>query len=167
VAELIFEEDNRQAFALLDRAYEFFGQGPMVDFLDAEWSQIMQTAARRRFTNEASESDGAWAQLRPATNKFRVRQGFPPEHPINQRTGEMRRYLDTATIDYRASDGLVTATWPEKASGELLHKLQVAQGASSRRGDQNTPARPVLDATEDNLDELATRLLRDFGRAVR
>ena len=166
MAELIFEEDNRQALELLDRAYDFFGQGPMVDFLDREWSRIMQDAAMRRFSSESSETEGAWAELRDSTNKFRERQGFPREHPINERTGELRRYLDTATIDYRSSDGFVSAQWPERASGELLHKLQVAQGASRRRDDATTPARPVLDATEEHLDELAVLMLRDFARAV-
>ncbi len=138
----------------------------MSALVDHEWSNIMQDAAGHRFSSESSESSGAWEALSPATEKFRARAGYPEQHPINERTGEMRRYLRTAETDFRASDGLVSGDWPERASGELLHKIQVAQGASKRRADARTPARPVIDATEDHLDEMADRMLVEFGRAV-
>lgn len=44
--------------------------------------------------SEGGESDaGAWADLAPSTQADRQRHGFPPAHPILERSGRLRRSL--------------------------------------------------------------------------
>jgi hypothetical protein len=55
--------------------------------------QAFQAITARAFASEGASTGAAWAPLTPATQRDRVRQGFPAAHPILQRTGKLMRAL--------------------------------------------------------------------------
>lgn len=104
-------------------------KGPMV-----EWLQLRMT---ERFDNEGDSAVGEWLDLAPKTQEIRAALGFPAEHPINERTGEMRSFLET-------NEGLLWAngmvmSFPDRTPGDLRWALLGAQGALDHQ-----PARRVL-----------------------
>lgn len=52
-----------------------------------EVGDSIERKAARAFQQEGP----GWAPLKPATNRDRVRRGYPPAHPILERTGGLRR----------------------------------------------------------------------------
>lgn len=61
-------------------------------------TQLLQLYAAERFrgegtTNGVGTSVGKWAPLRPYTQDERERLGFPRQHPINKRTGELKDWI--------------------------------------------------------------------------
>jgi hypothetical protein len=115
-----------------------------------------------RFNSE-SWSGGKWAELTPMTQRFREYQGFPPEHPINVRTGELRDWLGTDEGDRRRTGGMAELTWPGSSPSSLTEmKLETAQtGARART------ARPVVEVTEVDAAFLLGTLEGYFKAALR
>lgn len=98
----------------------------------------LQRRIALRFDREGDDASGKWAQLAAATIHMRQAQGFPGAHPINVRTGGMKRHLlDSKSITYGGSVLNVPAT----STGLTRKKIAVAQNG---RDFGNTPARPVL-----------------------
>jgi hypothetical protein len=92
----------------------------------------LQGRISARFVSEGDEASGKWAQLMDRTASIRASQGFPPRHPINVRTGQMRHHLETS-FGYTA--GGTTLTIPGPTGGLLGEKIRVAQrGGGGRRG---------------------------------
>lgn len=55
--------------------------------------QVFQGIVAKAFDSEGGSTGAPWAPLTPSTNADRVRKGFPPAHPILQRSGKLRRAL--------------------------------------------------------------------------
>lgn len=58
------------------------------------WPAVIQefkTIAQRAFATEGASTGEAWPALAPRTQAERRRKGFPPAHPILQRTGRLMR----------------------------------------------------------------------------
>lgn len=167
---VIVKKDTRALDELIDRlANRWLGSANLRRFIADDFEDIMQEGAARRFDTESSEDNGAWEQLRVATQIFRARAGFPPAHPINERTGEMKHYLtsQTGTVTLRSGVDSMSGDWPSKPSGELLEKLSTAaSGKRGQNGFADTPAREVVWATEGQLDDLAERFADDMERFV-
>jgi hypothetical protein len=67
------------------------------------WPKVVeafQTIVARAFSSEGASTGAPWAQLKPRTHLDRKRQGFPPAHPILQRTGKLQRALTTGEGAY-------------------------------------------------------------------
>lgn len=99
---------------------EFLG-GPVVEWL--------QERADHRFASEGDDASGQWPDLTWGTQQIREALGFPREHPINVRTGDLRDWVVN-------SDGKVSALgplgaeleWPGTApDAEIESKFKVAQ----------------------------------------
>lgn len=105
-----------------------------------------------RFESEGDDASGKWEQLQLTTGRIRMFQGFPPLHPINVRTGQLRAFVTTSSRVSNVGRYGASATFPGKLpSGELRHKLEIAQmggrgrNTHSRQGpNRAAPPRPVL-----------------------
>jgi hypothetical protein len=67
------------------------------------WPKVVeafQAIVARAFSSEGASTGAPWAQLKPRTQLDRKRQGFPPAHPILQRTGKLQRALTTGEGAY-------------------------------------------------------------------
>lgn len=150
--------DADQWAAVIDAIDLPFRAGPMQDFLEGDATQILIDRLTRRFDNEGDDASGRWAELRPATQAIRELAGFPAKHPINDRTGGMRRWLTSAsgTATTSPGDGQ-SLTWPDRGTSNLEEKLAVAQEGTD---DPPTVRRPVLAVSEVDM-ALVTEALVD------
>jgi hypothetical protein len=67
------------------------------------WPKVVeafQAIVARAFSSEGASTGAPWAQLKPRTQLDRKRHGFPPAHPILQRTGKLQRALTTGEGAY-------------------------------------------------------------------
>ena len=120
----------------------------------------LQQRTEARFAAEGDDASGPWAELLEATNVFRRRQGFPPAHPINVRTGALRAYAMTKTIETQA--GGVALSQPHKGGlRDTQVKFNHAQrGGQARPGGPVYPARPIVALADRDQWEITTRLMR-------
>lgn len=114
-------------------------RGPVVE--------LIQDRIDSRFAAEGDAASGKWADLAESTNEIRKALGYPPAHPINQRTKEMRKFL-TTHADVSVDTFGATAQIPGDISDPVMvRKVQTAQEGSNSnpfKGAGPTPARPVL-----------------------
>lgn len=111
-------------------------------FLKTVVDPFVRNRIEQRFISEGDDVSGKWHPLTAATALIRTQKGFPPDHPINVRTGLMRQFLVGTPGDVRASGPLVTLTHPPPtADGLMTQKISTAQAGKSR---PQTPARPVM-----------------------
>lgn len=54
---------------------------------------VFQAIEARVFASEGASTGAPWPQLKPSTQSDRARKGFPPAHPILERTGKLKRAL--------------------------------------------------------------------------
>jgi len=127
----------------------------MFDFLTAKMSNVglvafmrddvrpyLNERARARFAGEGDGVTGSWMPLRPATVGMREKAGFPGEHPINVRTGKMRRFVtESQGTVFAGTYGAVAFSTPRKTSGVMADKLRTAQEGDAKT---RTVARPVI-----------------------
>ncbi len=100
------------------------------------------------FQDEKDPSGASWAPLKPYTVDLRESMGFPGEHPINHRTGQMERYIMSGARTFMVGAQQATMRFPGKGSSLFNKKLKVAQqGAAYPR----TVARPVIGMDERDL----------------
>ena len=118
-----------------------FRAGPIDDFLEGEATEALIERLTARFDDEGDDASGKWAELRPATVAIRELAGFPGAHPINDRTGGMRRWLTSATGSTSSSGDGRALEWPNKGTSKQEEKLATAQEGA--RVPPTVP-RPVL-----------------------
>lgn len=101
----------------------------------------LQARAVQRFASEGDDAVGKWTPLRRATELFRARQGFPPAHPINIRTHQMRDFIVNADGTISGGPGYASVNWPggQGRGKKIAEKIRAAQGLTA-----GTVARPVL-----------------------
>lgn len=150
----------------LERIQVGIGPTSLAAFLGSQGKEILQHRAEVRFADEGDSASGDWQQLAFPTRRIRAAKGFPPEHPINVRTGELRAFVT-------GNDGSVSTTgtaarllWPGEVSGELSLKYATAQRGRNR---PPTPARPVaaIDALDLELFMVAAGSFLDTATGLR
>jgi hypothetical protein len=117
---------------------------------------------RSRFANEGDSKTGAWQELSVPTQNIREALGFPREHPINVRTGEMFSFL-TDSFDVMVGADSAQIDMPGSApNAELEQKIVTAQEGRSDNpipGYGSTPPRPVLaEPDSEDMQELLESL---------
>jgi hypothetical protein len=119
-------------------------------FLEDVADPFVRRRVAERFTGEGDDAVGSWAPLSPATQTIRASKGFPPAHPINQRTHAMRDWLVHNDGEVRFNAAYVSLLYPgPTTSGTMDEKIRTAQMG---KGNPRTPPRPVLGLNEtDNL----------------
>lgn len=114
----------------------------MMAFMQTVIYPFITQRAVARFRNEGDEVSGKWAPLARATVNFRQSMGFPGEHPINRRTGELERYITGSPAAILPIGGGVMMKYPpQAATGSLGEKVMTAQKGKGR---PSTRPRPVL-----------------------
>lgn len=118
-------------------------------FLNLHVGPYLQSRAVNRFQGEGDDVTGSWAELQPATQEVRARQGVGSEHPINIRTTEMEDWITGGNWDVRENLYGATLTFPGGTpSPSVKEKVTTAQ--IGRNFPQTTP-RPVLGMNERDL----------------
>lgn len=106
----------------------------------------------RRFQSETDPTGKPWAPLAPYTEQMRADGGFGPAHPINVRTGTMKRHLLDSPPSIIPTPGSVTYRHPATpGEGDVPNKIKVAQMGGQQSGFRDTPPRPVLGMDESDL----------------
>lgn len=126
-------------------------------FMETTVGPYLQERAKRRFRNEGDDVSGPWVPLSSTTNAFREAAGYPPDHPINHRTGRLENYITNTKVGARpTSSGGAMLTFPANPPrGETAAKVKTAQfGKFTPR----TPPRPVLGINEVDQAFFATSL---------
>lgn len=110
----------------------------------------LQERAKARFRNEGDDVSGPWAPLSSTTEAFRESGGFPPDHPINHRTGRLEYYITGTKVGAApTSTGGALLTFPANPPrGATAEKVKTAQYGKLR---PNTPPRPVLGINEKDI----------------
>ncbi len=121
----------------------------------------IQTAIRAGFMDSFDAEAGAdepWAELRPATNLDRERQGYPPAHPILIRTGIYRESFINPGGDH-------ISEWFADDTG-----IVIQEGSNDYRiwwheyGTENMSARTVLDLSGPSVENVASAIEMVFDR---
>lgn len=138
-----FHTDARMAQAMLANISMRLSPGAMTAFMQAGVVPYIQQRISKRFAQEGDDVVGKWHPLKQETEIIRQRHGFPPAHPINVRTGQMRGLLTGSFGRVISSGGLTELEFPSGANmtGLLQRKLMTAQMGSQF---PPTPPRPVL-----------------------
>lgn len=111
---------------------------------------LLQGRARARFASEGDDVSGAWAELRPYTQKERAKGGFGPRGPINVRTGQLRSHVIDRPPDADPNTLGGTLWFPKRGGvGKAIEKVRVAQSGSKK---PRTPPRPVLGVNEQDME---------------
>lgn len=109
-------------------------------FLSETVDRYLISRISERFNSEGDDAVGKWAPLAPATQKIRASRGYGAAHPINVRTGELRRFVEGASNRLISEDPTgAMLSRPSRASGRVREKL-----AGAQQGEFPAPPRPVL-----------------------
>lgn len=135
-------------------------------------ADALRFRAQNRFTTEGDSASGNWAALRPATEEIREFFGYPRAHPINTRSGELRRFVGQSHGTARPAVDGAELTWPGPAGGDVEDKLKVAQKGSPRGSNPwfrtaRTPQRPVVAVDQADLAEILLAVGRHLEDAMR
>jgi len=121
----------------------------MTAFLGGQVGPYLARRAGERFQSEGDDVTGPWAPLKPATVQIRESQGYPGDHPINRRTGELEEWVVQGGWDAYPQGIGATLRFPGKTpQGELRSKVETAQKG---KGYPSTVARPVLGINERDM----------------
>lgn len=105
--------------------------------------QVFQRITKAAFDTEGKSTGAPWPQLAPATQADRRRQGFPPAHPILQRTQQLKRALTTG-------EGAYVRGTPDSMAYLLAPHLEYFKYHQSRLPRTRLPRRaPVLLTADD------------------
>ncbi len=127
-------------------------------FLEDDIDPFIRTRIDERFAAEGDDAVGAWAPLLSTTEALRASKGFPPAHPINQRTHMMHNFLVGTHGDVKASSTDATLTYPGPGVDALMGlKLKAAQAGKSY---PQTVPRPVLGFSDTDELYIHTELVR-------
>lgn len=139
--------DISRRLAGLDLA---FASENIAAWLVAGVDPLLRQKTEQVFASEGEALGQKWQDLTPFTVQDRKNHGFPGEHPINVRTGQMKKHLIDAPPRI-AIHSLGATMWSpgNNPSGKLGKKIQTAQ-----QGDPSvhTPARPVLGVDTTDLE---------------
>lgn len=133
----------------LETALSPLGLGVYMEGVD----EYLRGRIRSRFASEGDDVSGPWAALKEATVTMREEAGYPGDHPINRRTGEMYDYLTSGPARITLSSMGASYQLPSGGSALAQEKVAVAQRGSA--GPPTVP-RPVLGMNEKDLAVLLT-----------
>jgi hypothetical protein len=167
MSNVIVEIDASEFENLLTRLQERVGQNGLRSFLAIKALREVRHRIEARFAMEGDDATGKWEQLAWMTQRIRAFQGFSPRHPINVRTGAMRRHLLTSfRINAMGGSGATLVVPGNDGNATMNAKVAMAQQGgwtrqSNRFGGPNrhVPARPVLGVSERDADKVGDLML--------
>lgn len=148
--------DARDAELRLSAMGRSFSDTQIMAWLMAGVDPILRARTEARFEAEGDDVSGKWASLKPYTVDQRRSQGFPGEHPINVRTGAMKKHLldDPPRV---VPHTLGVTMWSPGSDGgpKTAQKVKTAQMGDEK---SHTVARPVLGAAVEDLEAVLLSL---------
>lgn len=123
----------------------------------------LQERAGQRFAEEGDGASGKWKPLTQFTQEWRDMQGYPPDHPINYRSGAFATWLaneaDGTFMEVGNHEGVYY--WPgvhlpyDDFLAAKLHTANIGRvtGENKLFPNTSTPARPAVKI--DSTDVLA------------
>lgn len=104
---------------------------------------VFQQIVGRAFATEGASTGAPWRELAPRTQADRRRNGFPPAHPILERTGALKRAL---TI----GEGAYVSMTPQRLQYRLSESVGYFKYHQSTQPRTRLPRRaPVLLTADD------------------
>jgi len=173
--------DARQVDNMLRGLYTAFEDENIgYDFLQDYVDPILRQTTEARFASEGDATTGPWAPLAEATVHIRESMGYGGSHPINVRTGAMKKHLvdDPPRI---AVHSLGATMWSPGTVGDskMQAKVKGAQGIPTpvarsgpddqrhlRHGTLSAPPRPVLGVGEQDLQRVMVAMSMYLGKHV-
>ena len=149
--------DASEVYKMLDHLDTCFSSAGLEVFMAQRIAPFFRQRAELRFVGEGDDTTGPWAPLAASTVAIRQGMGFPGEHPINIRTGDLYDYITKGrgTIVHEgAGDTALHFPQAEAPSAKLSKKLIGAQ-----MGTTKAPARPVLAVGETDLMFFITQFM--------
>jgi hypothetical protein len=143
VVQLGYRVEATQALEAVAKVKALTSPAGLASWLSGQMGPHLISRMEDRFAKEGDDAVGKWELLSEATVFIREGQGYPGDHPINVRTGEMFRYLvSNSNVDVSTTAEGATLVYPGTDTvGDLADKLATAQGGADS---PSTPARPVL-----------------------
>lgn len=130
--------------------------------IDGQAQDDIQTAVTdgfaRNFEREGGPH-GAWAQLSPMTQRDRSMKGFPPAHPILQRTGDYRAALTNPHHPDHYHQVRYSGHVFVQEEGSNHRHLDLLEGGGGR-----VPARPATELDGQAEAQLGVTLDRVLDR---
>lgn len=152
--------DTDDAEVALLRLEEAVSPSSFCHFLAANVDPYLRKRADERFISEGDSASGKWAPLKKATQEMRTRYGFPPAHPINERTGQLRDHITSRDGQVSMIGPAAVLTLPGSGMEWITEqKIMTAQKGKSK---PSTVARPVLALDSEDLAYVLTALLVDI-----
>lgn len=153
LVDLQIEGDSREASLRLDGLDKAFQPTLLAaNFFFRRVHNDIIERIESRFRSEGDGMSGPWRQLAPYTEEMRAAGGFGPAHPINVRTGEMKRHLlETKPDIVPTSVGVTYKTPGDAGDATMQSKIRTAQIGGQQPGFRDTPPRPVLGLDETDL----------------
>lgn len=140
-----------------------FESASLADFLRNEATSHLRARARSRFSSEGDDATGKWLPLKESTNAIRRKLGFPPAHPINVRTGELKAYVLVAPPAIIQTAGAATLTWPGNVGGGRIEEkfltAQIGSDVNHQYPGSYTPPRPVVGVSVNDMIQLQAETL--------
>ena len=161
---VLIETESDEAQKVLDTLEKRMNPVGLSLFLTTVVDPWIRQRIEQRFDEEGDSMSGDWDPLAISTQQIRASYGYPPDHPINVRTGKMRSFLVGTKSDVKPSGiGATLQHPPPVADAVTAKKIATAQGGSSQ---PPTPARPVIGVDENDLvfvtSSLAAWLTQDM-----
>jgi hypothetical protein len=162
--QLTFEVERDHLDVLLtDLALKLSPPG-LAGFLDTVVDPFIRSRIEQRFDTEGDDVTGSWHPLTIATQQIRASYGFPPAHPINVRTRDLRDWLVNTPADIKVTGFTAEANHPPPTSNTVLNtKLAAAQSGKTHPA---TPARPVLGLNENDLMFVTSSLVAYIAKGI-
>lgn len=155
--QLTFEADARHFQHVLAMLELKLSPSGLTGFLLATVDPFIRARTASRFGSEGDDVSGAWQPLEKATELIRAGAGFPPAHPINERTGRLRATLVGRPGDAKPNGFGANLTYPGPiGDASFWDKMETAQGGSTN---PPTPPRPVIGLNENDMLFVTTELI--------
>ncbi len=149
--------DTSSVDRMLDQLALAISPPSLMTWLQSDVSDKFSDDVSNRFVTEGDAKSGFWKELADPTNDIRIALGFAPESPINERTGELKHFVQTGR-EYLMGPGSATMKIPGDPPDPITaQKLATAQqGTLKNPIDQfgATDARPVLAVDETDLAQI-------------
>lgn len=134
-------------------------------FLGGVVDPYLRKTADARFASEGDSASGQWAPLAQATQDIRAQMGYGSAHPINQRTGDLERYVTQTEGGVNIHPFGATLTLPpNNPGGEMADKLAAAQMGGVGPSGKPFPARPVYAMDSQDLAFVLLALAQHIER---
>lgn len=165
LTNVYFSVDKKTADLISAKLFNLLSAPMLSVFLKTTVDPYLRQRVQDRFRQEGDDASGPWVPLADSTHFWREEQGFPPEHPINIRTGQMFNWATSAgsTRMIGPSSSLLTFPGRKPSGAKMERKVMTAQrgikgqrrgamaGSSGGTGGKIIPARPILAVDESDM----------------